>query len=44
LSKADWSNFDETDDFSWSQAGAFTPNNRITVYLNGQLIAGVEPT
>ena len=44
LSKADWSPFDEADDFSWSNATGFGANGHVTVYRNGQLIAGTEPT
>ncbi len=44
LFKSDWSNFDETDDHSWvARNNAPVANDRITAYLDGQLIWGTEP-
>ena len=43
VSKADWSNFDERDDHSFSASNVLADTNRITVYHNGVLIWGVEP-
>lgn len=44
FNKLDWSNYDESDDYSYN-AGAvsYTDNTKITVYYQGQLIWGVEP-
>ncbi|SDZ05439.1 Aryl-phospho-beta-D-glucosidase BglC, GH1 family [Evansella caseinilytica] len=42
--KVDWSNFDETDDYSYdSTKTSFEVWDRITVYQNGNLIWGIEP-
>jgi endoglucanase len=43
MSKSDWSPFTEGNDYSWTTATAYGPNAHVTVYLNGQLIAGTEP-
>jgi uncharacterized protein YjdB len=43
VGKANWSAFDETNDYSYKTAGSFTENNKITVYYKGQLIYGEEP-
>lgn len=43
LAKQDWTVFDETDDYSYLNAGNFTKNNHITVYRNGVLVGGQEP-
>ena len=43
IGKADWSAFDETNDYSYKAAGAFTENNKITIYYKGQLVYGQEP-
>jgi subtilisin family serine protease len=43
--KTDLSNFDETNDYSYAPNGAdMTRWDRITVYRNGVLIWGIEPT
>lgn len=41
--KADYSNFDETNDYSWGTNTAFELNPRITAYLDGQLVWGTPP-
>ena len=44
IAKSDWSNFNETNDWSYQPAAPyFAANNRITVYYKGQLVSGVEP-
>ena len=43
IAKADWSNFNETNDYSYKPAGMMAENNHITVYYKGQLIYGTEP-
>ncbi|SEO74427.1 autotransporter-associated beta strand repeat-containing protein [Mucilaginibacter gossypiicola] len=41
----DWSNFSETDDYSYlPYTGNYAANSHITLYRNGQLIYGTEPT
>ncbi|RZL14365.1 MAG: hypothetical protein EOO62_05650, partial [Hymenobacter sp.] len=42
--KPDYSNFDETDDWSYQTSSSFTTNSHVTVYQNGTLINGTEPT
>ncbi len=41
--KADWSDFDQANDFSYQVKGALAENMHITAYLKGQLIYGQEP-
>ncbi|WP_239470665.1 endo-1,4-beta-xylanase [Archangium violaceum] len=42
--KADWSNFDESNDYSFDPSKtSFTNWERVTLYRNGQLIWGSEP-
>lgn len=41
--KANYSNFDETNDYSWGTNTTFEPNPRITAYLDGQLVWGTPP-
>ena len=41
--KRNWSDFDETDDYSYRPANVFVLNDHITVYQNGTLISGIEP-
>ncbi|WP_421830016.1 cellulose binding domain-containing protein [Larkinella sp.] len=43
ISKANWSNFVETDDHSYKAAAPFSENDRITVYYQGNLVYGTEP-
>jgi len=44
IAKSDWSNFNETNDWSWLPAAStFASNDHITVYYKGQLIYGLEP-
>lgn len=41
----DWSNFSEADDYSYlPYTGNYAANSHITLYRNGQLIYGTEPT
>ena len=42
--KPDYSNFDETDDWSYQTSSSFTTNSHVTAYLNGTLVDGTEPT
>lgn len=45
FSKADWSNFNETNDYSYNGSQtSYAPWNHITVYYKGQLVWGTEPT
>nr|WP_258562687.1 cellulose binding domain-containing protein [Nocardioides sp. MAH-18] len=41
--KANYSEFDETNDYSWGTNTTFEPNPRITAYLDGQLVWGTPP-
>lgn len=43
IHKADYSNFDELNDYSWGSNVTFQPNPRITAYLDGQLFWGTPP-
>jgi hypothetical protein len=45
INKQDWSNFIESDDFSYRSTGnTFEDNLKITGYINGQLVWGEEPS
>ncbi|WP_277227202.1 cellulose binding domain-containing protein [Hymenobacter sp. YC55] len=45
LGKADWSDFNQANDFSYQvAAGALAENMHITAYVQGQLVYGQEPT
>jgi hypothetical protein len=43
VNKTDWSPFNEANDYSYATNTAFATTGTVTVYLNGQLIAGTEP-
>lgn len=44
INKSDWSNYDESDDYSYDATKtAFTEWNKVTLYQNDSLIYGVEP-
>ncbi len=44
INKSDWSDFDESDDYSFnSSIGSFTSYDKITLYQNGVLVWGTEP-
>jgi hypothetical protein len=43
VSKANWSLFNELNDFSYKPTGSFSENNHITIYYKDQLIYGIEP-
>lgn len=44
INKSDWSNYDESDDYSFdSSIGSFTSYDKITLYHNGVLVWGTEP-
>ncbi|RZL13038.1 MAG: T9SS type A sorting domain-containing protein [Hymenobacter sp.] len=42
--KPDYTNFDETDDWSYQTSSSFTTNSHVTLYQNGTLVNGTEPT
>jgi hypothetical protein len=44
LNKTDWSNFTETDDYSRGTNTTYADTTKITVYVNGQLVWGTEPS
>lgn len=43
LSKTDWSNFDESDDYSHTTGTSYADAPRIGVYVGGELVWGIEP-
>ena len=45
IQKADWSVFDETDDFSFGTYSAFPgqPWPKLTLYADGVVVFGTEP-
>ncbi|MEA5429395.1 cellulose binding domain-containing protein [Arcicella lustrica] len=43
LAKSDWSNFNQTDDYSYAPNNTLLLNKHITVYHKGVLISGEEP-
>jgi len=43
FNKTDYSNFDETDDYSHGSNTAYAVTPKVTAYLNGTLIWGTEP-
>ncbi|NNG09215.1 MAG: carbohydrate-binding protein, partial [Arenibacter sp.] len=43
FAKSDWTDFDETDDYSYKPSNNFIENEQITIYKDGALIWGEEP-
>ncbi len=43
LAKADWSNFNETDDYSRGTGTSYADAAKVTVYVGGTLVWGTEP-
>lgn len=44
ISKGDWSNYNQSNDYSFNSSdNSYVESGKIPVYVNGQLIAGVEP-
>lgn len=43
INKSDWSNFSESDDYSYATNTAYADVSKVTVYVNGTLAGGVEP-
>ncbi|MGW3742758.1 endo-1,4-beta-xylanase [Streptomyces sp. NPDC005146] len=43
LSKTDWSNFDETDDYSRTTGTSYADAPKVAVYIGGELAWGIEP-
>ncbi|MEW2041930.1 cellulose binding domain-containing protein, partial [Streptomyces sp. NPDC005534] len=43
LAKSDWSNFDETNDYSRGANSSYADAAKVTVYLAGTLVWGTEP-
>jgi aqualysin 1 len=41
--KAGYTNFSESNDYSWTSSQSFADSARVTVYVNGQLAWGTEP-
>ena len=44
VAKADWSNYDMSNDYSYEAAGSYKEWQTITAYKNGTLVFGKEPT
>lgn len=44
INKIDWSNFNEGDDYSFKAQTEYADSTKITVYVGGQLVWGIEPT
>ncbi|MFD2243793.1 cellulose binding domain-containing protein [Flectobacillus roseus] len=47
FTNTDWANLNEIDDYSYSipvNENTFNANDHITIYKNGQLVYGIEPT
>ncbi|GHF20890.1 hypothetical protein GCM10014715_89000 [Streptomyces spiralis] len=43
LNKTDWSNFNESDDYSRATNTAYADTTKVTAYVNGTLAVGTEP-
>ncbi|WP_240802490.1 endo-1,4-beta-xylanase [Streptomyces sp. A0642] len=43
LNKTDWSNFNESDDYSHGAGTSYADASRIAVYAGGELVWGIEP-
>ncbi|WP_406098880.1 endo-1,4-beta-xylanase [Streptomyces sp. NBC_01013] len=43
LSKTDWSNFDESNDYSHGSGTSYADATKIAVYVDGELAWGIEP-
>ncbi|GAB3694977.1 hypothetical protein GCM10027592_16520 [Spirosoma flavus] len=43
IAKQDWTNFSESDDYSFANNNGYLANTRITAYRNGNLVWGTEP-
>jgi len=43
FNKTDWSNFNETNDYSYGTNTSYADSTTVTVYVNGVLVWGVEP-
>ena len=44
FAKSDWTNYNQADDYSFnSSATNYTTWNKVTAYLNGKLVWGIEP-
>ena len=41
--KNDWTNFTQSNDYSYNAATAFTTTTKVTVYRVGALVYGTEP-
>ncbi|WP_289734455.1 endo-1,4-beta-xylanase [Streptomyces macrolidinus] len=43
INKTDWSNFSETDDYSYATNTSYADTTKVTAYVNGTLAGGIEP-
>ena len=44
FNKTDWSSFDQTNDYSYGTNASYIDWTKVTVYVNGVLASGTEPT
>ncbi len=44
FNKADWSNFNEANDYSYADVNQYSENPKITLYYKGNLVYGTEPS
>ena len=43
FSKSDWSNYTQSNDYSFVDYSSYSDNNKITVYISDSLVSGIEP-
>lgn len=43
VSRSDWSNYDQSNDFSYKSAGSYVVWDQVAAYLNGSLVFGKSP-
>lgn len=43
FSKSDWSNYSQSNDYSFATFNNYSDNNKVTVYISGSLVCGMEP-
>jgi hypothetical protein len=44
FAKSDWSNYNQADDYSLCSSSNFTTWDKVTAYISGNLVWGIEPT
>lgn len=43
FSKSDWTNYSQDNDYSFTADNSYSDNNKVTVYISGSLVDGIEP-